>query len=115
MRAKTLCPSHLCVTGYCLLLQREPELPVLSRLLLTLDLQRTDTAATLSVHSNAHGNCSFSEAFLHLRDGEGLLLRVLAEADHKEDLRGKQQASSMLLARPADDGHFQGHVQLWST
>lgn len=48
----------------------------------------------------------------YLCDGEGLLLGVLTEADHKQYLRGEEQTASMLLTWPTHDGHLQGHVEL---
>lgn len=51
----------------------------------------------------------------HLCDGEGLLLGVLTEADHKQHLRGEEQAASVLLTWPTHYGHLQGHVELRPT
>lgn len=45
-----------------------------------------------------------------LGDGEGLLLRVLADAHHEQHLRREQQAALLLLARASHEHHVQGHV-----
>lgn len=51
----------------------------------------------------------------YLCDGEGLLLGVLAEADHKEHLSGEQQTAAVLLTWTTHNGHLQRHVELWPT
>lgn len=54
----------------------------------------------------------FLTAASYLCDGKGLLLGVLTEADHKQDLRGEEQTASMLLTWTTHNGHLQGHMEL---
>lgn len=67
---------------------------------------------TITAATAAQPHCISHISSTDLCDGEGLLLGVLAQADHEQHLGGEQQAAGVLLARAAHDGHLQGHVQL---